>query len=313
MSKSHRHELGVGVLVLGAALLLAWMALQVGALRGLGKSVQATVHMDDAAGLAEGGVIKVAGVDVGRISAMGIEEGQAVLTLDIKESAGIRKDARVQVRARSVLGEKFLELQPGTRDAPLLEDGDELAHGRPPVEIDQLVNELAPLVEAVDPQVIEGTLGVLQDALQDDPERVKRMLDDLEVTLDGAAAASAELPALVAETRTTLASVRRVADEARPVIARADRITTELEQASRGLEGTRAELDGLLSDSRQVVQDGGELVQRLEARGDSLERILDNLEEIDKWELRRLLREEGIVVRLKAKEVQEPAEEGEPQ
>ena len=36
---------------------------------------------------------------------------------------------------------------------------------------------------------------------------------------------------------------------------------------------------------------------------DNLETVLDNMSEIDKWELRRLLREEGILVRLKRSSV----------
>ena len=41
------------------------------------------------------------------------------------------------------------------------------------------------------------------------------------------------------------------------------------------------------------------------AFAERLDRILANVEEIDKWELRRLLREEGIVVRLRPQEVVE--------
>jgi hypothetical protein len=45
-----------------------------------------------------------------------------------------------------------------------------------------------------------------------------------------------------------------------------------------------------------------------ESTGD-IKLVLSNLKEIDKWELRRLLREEGILLRLKAGEVEEPGEE----
>ena len=295
----------MGVLVLVALGLLAYMALQVGALRGFGDKVKVQARLDDAAGLAEGAMVKVAGIDIGRVDSLAIEHDQAVVSMSLDPAAAVRRDAIVKVRARSVLGEKYVEVVPISRDAALAQDGDELQGARTPVEIDQLVNDLGPLVGAMDPKVLERSLSVLTEALDEDPERLARMLEDAEVLLDNGATASAELPGLVQETRVTLQSVRRVADQAGPVIARADRVVAQLETGTADLDTTRAEVDALLVETRQVVDDGGKLVGRLEARGDQLERILDNVEEIDKWELRRLLREEGIVVRLKSKEVVE--------
>jgi alpha-ketoglutarate-dependent taurine dioxygenase len=43
----------------------------------------------------------------------------------------------------------------------------------------------------------------------------------------------------------------------------------------------------------------------VERSTDSIETVLANLSEIDKWELRRLLREEGILVRFKENQVEE--------
>lgn len=295
----------MGVLVLVALGLLAYMALQVGALRGLGKELHVQARMNDAAGLTQGAMVKVAGIDIGRVEGLEIDHDEAIVSMAIEPSAAIRQDAIVRVRARSVLGEKYVELVPGSRDAALLQDGGTLQSARTPVEIDQLVNDLGPLVGAMDPKVLERSLSVLTQALEDDPERLARMLDDAEVLLHNGAQASAELPGLVDETRATLRAVRGAADDARPIVARADRVVAQLEAGTRDLEGTRAEVDGLIADTRVAVKDGGALVARLEDNGDQIERILDNVEQIDKWELRRLLREEGIVVRLKSKEVVE--------
>ncbi|MCA9569775.1 MAG: aldehyde dehydrogenase family protein, partial [Myxococcales bacterium] len=90
--------------------------------------------------------------------------------------AQVRKDATVKVRARSVLGEKYLAVVPGSPTAPLLVDGDALSAGPPQVEIDQLVTALGPLVEAVDPEVIARVLHSVDDLLADDPEVLARIL-----------------------------------------------------------------------------------------------------------------------------------------
>lgn len=308
MPRTRRHELGVGILVLVAAGLLAWMALEVGALRGLGRFVRVSASLDDAAGLATGAQVKVNGVDVGRVDRMAIEGDHAVIDMELRVDAGLRRDARVAVRARSVLGEKYVELLPGSPDAPLLVDGDRLDVLPPPVEIDQLVNQLGPLLSSVDPAAVERTVGALDQALTSDPQRIERMVTDLETILRNGAEASAALPGLVEDTRGTLATVRATAAEARPVIARADRVVAQLESATTDLDGTRAEADALLAETRTLVQRGSALAGRLDDNGDRIEQILANIEEIDKWELRRLLREEGIVVRLRSREVVESEE-----
>ncbi|NOY25445.1 MAG: MCE family protein [Oligoflexia bacterium] len=180
MSKNRRHELGVGVLVLVALALLAYMALKVGALQGMGDHVDLVTRLPDAAGLADGALVKVAGVDVGRVSSLGIEGGQAIVHLEVQTDAQIRTDAIATVRARSVLGEKFVELLPQSPDAPLAVDGDSLTTAATPVvEIDELVNQIGPLIAALDPVELSKSLKILNDALARDPNRVDRMLTDL--------------------------------------------------------------------------------------------------------------------------------------
>ena len=51
--------------------------------------------------------------------------------------------------------------------------------------------------------------------------------------------------------------------------------------------------------------DGGEssIVGDFDGIDDDLRVVLSNLKDIDKWEMRRLLREEGILVRLRPREV----------
>ena len=47
----------------------------------------------------------------------------------------------------------------------------------------------------------------------------------------------------------------------------------------------------------------------LDGAGTKIQTVLDNLTEIDKWELRRLLREEGILIRIRPREVELPETE----
>lgn len=306
MAKPGRNEIAVGLLLVGAVALMGWMALKVGALRRTAAEVDVQAHFTDVTGLPQGAAVQVAGVPVGRVDSLSVDGHLALVHMALREDAALRKDIVARIRARSVLGEKYVELSPQSTDAPLLADGDELQVGVEPVEIDELVTAMGPVVSAVDPKAVEELVSALSDAVKKDPQRIDRMLSDAETLLHNAAVASEQAPALIAEARATLTDVKRTSAEARPVLARADRVIASVEGVASDLPATTDELNALLKDSRGAVDDGREMMSRLDGSVDTLQVVLDNLSEIDKWELRRLLREEGIVVRLREAKVEEP-------
>jgi len=305
MGRSRKHEIGVGILVLVAGSLLAYMSMQVGALRNTGEEVQVTVELQDAAGLSDGAAVRIAGVQVGQVTEMGVEHNKAVVQMAIRKDAKVREDAVVQVRARSILGEKYLEISPRSDEAPLLKDGDRVVVLRNQTEIDELVNTLGPIVEAVDAEAVGAAMDRLAVALQEDPNRLARMLQDLDTIIQNGALASKELPTAVTETRSTLDQIRMAAKETRPLIARSEGVLERLDSASKSIPEITDEVKLLVADTRGLIQDSRTTLEQIERMSSDMEVVMKNLTEIDKWELRRLLREEGILLRLKKSEVQE--------
>lgn len=303
MQRSRKQEVGVGVLVVVTVALLAFMSLKVGALRGFGDTIAVRVVLADAAGLTEGATVKVAGVDVGRVAALRVDHDRALLDVELDAAAGLRTDAVVQVRARSVLGEKYLALTPQSREAPLLTDGAELVAARGATEIDELVNRLGPLLGAVEPEALQSAVAALVGAINEDPARPARMLRDAETILANGAQASAALPGLVADARRTLDAVDRTVADARPILAKANSAVARLDTTAAALPAAVDDGRALIGDARAAVADSRRVLAAMDSRTAELQRILDNLAEIDKWELRRLLREEGIVVRLRSSTV----------
>jgi phospholipid/cholesterol/gamma-HCH transport system substrate-binding protein len=296
---SRRHEIGVGCLVLVAVGILVFMALQIGAIRGMGQNITVSAEFADAAGLNSGAVVSVAGVQVGRVDELRVQGAHAIATLGIEKTAAIRQDAKVAIRARSVLGEKYVEISPVSADAPLLADGGELVAEAKQVEIDQLVSSLGPLVGALDPAAFK----VLGDALKEDPDRAKRMLDDAERILHNAAIASDELPGVAQKARATLDSVERTSESARPVIAHADRAIgkaeTTLVRADELVASVDpAKVDALFDDLSAMVKGGRAVVEKVDASTGKVEKILDKADSFSKEDWLRITQEEGVLIRL---------------
>lgn len=306
MVSSRKQEIGVGVLVLVAFGVLAFMSIKVGALRNVGQELEVHVLLNDAAGLSDGAAVRIAGVQVGQIQQMNVEHDQARITMAIAKSAAVRQDVKIQVRARSILGEKYLEITPVSKDAPLLAEGATLEVTSPQTEIDELVNSLGPLIRAIDADAVNVAMARLTAALEDDPDRIVRMFRDVETILANSAKASGSLESLMSETRSTLSSVRQISAESRPMIQRSSAIVTKVDTATDKLPQITEDIQVAVSDTRKMIADSHKLIQRLESSAETLETIFENLSELDKWELRRLLREEGILVRFKENEVNEP-------
>lgn len=296
---SRRHEIGVGLLLLGAVGILAFMALQIGAIRGLGDSVSVEVAFTDAAGLTEGAAVSVSGVQVGRVESLRVADGGALAALRLDADTGLRKDVRVAVRARSVLGEKYVELTPMSADAPLLADGDRLLSIGSPTEIDQLVTSLGPVVGALDP----AALSVLTDALKQDPERVTRMLEDLERLLHNSADASERLPELLDRTGATLESVQRTSDEARPVVEHAGRTLDGVDGAVVRADALLAsvepaDVEALVAELRAAAKEGRVVLEKVNKSSGKVDRLLDKADSFSREDWLRITQEEGILIRL---------------
>jgi phospholipid/cholesterol/gamma-HCH transport system substrate-binding protein len=86
------------------------------------------VQMPESALLVNEAPVRMAGLDVGHVKEKSLEEhgGQRVVIEMDPEFAPIPSDSRVTLRQKSLLGQIYIEITPGSKGAPELEDGGEL-------------------------------------------------------------------------------------------------------------------------------------------------------------------------------------------
>lgn len=304
-ARTRKHELAVGTLLLVALAILGYLAIQVGAFRMEAGTYRVQAVFDHAGGVVPGAVVSVAGVDVGSVDRIWVQDEKAWMELVIDEDLVLASDTAAAIRARSVLGEKYVQLLPGDHSGPPLSGGDTILETEGQLEIDEMVNSMGPLLNAVDADQLGGALAVLSDALAEDPERVERMLDDAEGLLHNLRIASEDAPAMVAEGRAAVADLRQLAQDARPMVEHGQRVLERLERASEPLAQASEGAPELVDEARLAVEDARALVAKLEGSTDELEQVLNNLTEFDMLALRKLAREDGVLVRLKPTEIEE--------
>jgi phospholipid/cholesterol/gamma-HCH transport system substrate-binding protein len=115
-----------------AILIFLWLAFG-GTVPLKPQGYQFTVHMPEAATLAEEADVRMAGVNVGKVKSKELDKGGARTIVDVQldhQYAPIPKDTHAILRQKTLLGETYLELAPGNRSAGMLDDGGRLANSR---------------------------------------------------------------------------------------------------------------------------------------------------------------------------------------
>lgn len=143
-------EAKVGLFVLVALIILAYMSFQVGeSTLGLRKGYRVAAFFDNAAGLQKDASVQIAGVEIGRVESIGLKDGRAIVTMRIRPDVELEKDVIASIKTHGILGDKYIELVPGTRGIGYLSDGGQIVRSERQADIDRLLNNLAGIADDV--------------------------------------------------------------------------------------------------------------------------------------------------------------------
>lgn len=146
-------ELKVGIFVFIGIALLFIMVFSIGKIYIFQPGYCVKVLFNYAGGVSEAAPVRLAGVDVGEVDKIRIYYDQEIMRTRVEVAAWIKKDVKIEkdsavrVNALGMLGEKYLEIIPGSQDAGFVEDGGMLV-GEDPVMLDELAEDLKDLADS---------------------------------------------------------------------------------------------------------------------------------------------------------------------
>jgi phospholipid/cholesterol/gamma-HCH transport system substrate-binding protein len=295
--RRERWEITLGFFVLLVAAVLVFLAVHMG---GIGAEDRLTVEVlfDDAAGLVRDCDVTMAGVKIGSVAALDVEQGRALVTLHVRRSAGVRAEDTAAIRLRSLLGDKYIAIERGDPEAPLLRDGERLKHSSGPVELDRFLARLEPLIEELEPgaeqprapltrtmERIERLSGMLIESLEGHEQELGEALGNLRRLAERLARSEGTDPekfgAMVRELTAAMDSLDALLRRQRSNI---DRLTENLSAISEPLAETApsitANLDRLLAALAPAADDLAETSARIGELGDRLDGLLTRWEAI---------------------------------
>lgn len=143
-------EAKVGLFVLVALIILGYMSFRVGQYGfGLKKGYTVEAVFDNVAGLNRDADVMIAGVTVGKVESIGLRDGRAQVTLRIESNVRLEKDVIASIKTHGILGDKYVEIIPGTKGEAWLEQGGEIDRVQRQADMDKLLLELGNIANDV--------------------------------------------------------------------------------------------------------------------------------------------------------------------
>ena len=143
-------EAKVGLFVLVGLIILGYMSVQVGKQTlGLKKGYTLEVVFDSAAGLDRDASVQIAGVEVGRVESIRLQAGKALVRLRIVPNVKLEKDAIASIKTHGILGDKYVEIYPGTHGETYLAAGEQISRTERQADIDKLLHQLGMIADDV--------------------------------------------------------------------------------------------------------------------------------------------------------------------
>ena len=133
-------ELAVGLFVLAGILCLGYLSVKLAKMEVLGgDGYEIYAIFSNTGGLKEGASVVIAGVEVGRVKAITIEDYEAKVALSLKEGLEIQEDAIASVKTKGLIGEKYIQITPGGAEE-IIAPGGTIIETEPAVDIEQLIS-----------------------------------------------------------------------------------------------------------------------------------------------------------------------------
>lgn len=282
----NREEIQVGAVVLVAVVLFLTALVFVGGARLFGKPRVAYVtYFKFAGGLEAGSFVRFGGMKAGTVKEVLLDKDDPTrirIRLDLDPNTPVRTNSRARISSLGFLGDNYVEISPGTRDAARLPAGGEI----PSAEIVQMtdvftnVNELTlnakKLLTDVDDKVL-----VISDNANQLIANLNAVVD--ETNRQHFSSAIAQIDAMLAEDRpsvkTTLANLDKASAKIGPAI---DSTQTTIDRANK-LVGN---MDGMLTENRAEIHDAlvrlrESLVEAQRLMGDIDETLITDRPDLD--------------------------------
>jgi phospholipid/cholesterol/gamma-HCH transport system substrate-binding protein len=133
-------ELSVGLFIIVGIVCLGYLSIKLGKMEVLGgKGYEVKAIFSNSGGLKTGSSVAIAGVEVGRVKEIALDDYQARVTINLPVEVKIQEDAIASIKTKGLIGEKYIEITPGGAKE-IVGPGGRIRDTQPAVDLEQLIS-----------------------------------------------------------------------------------------------------------------------------------------------------------------------------
>ncbi|MBN7437890.1 Mce family protein Mce5B [Mycobacteroides abscessus subsp. abscessus] len=268
-------------LFMAAAIFASWMVYSTLRQDVQGATATFSAVFTDVMGLQPGNDVRIAGVRVGRVDAIDLQDFHAKVTFRVQRDQMLFTDTTAAVTYQNIIGQRYLSLAAGTTPGHRVLDGGgqiPLGHTTASFDVSGLLNGYEPLFTLLDPQQVDNLTNGIVQALQGDSGALLTLITEtsqLAQSLAGPDQVLGDLIAQITDVTTNLANqdaaLQAVLRQTRDIMAIfADRRAALLESARSITEalGRLAEItDNVSPDLRAFIDREPGIMAHLSGEG----------------------------------------------
>lgn len=253
-------ELKIGIVAVAAMVLAVMLILAVGGQGGFSwQRYKLKTKFTNVQGLKSGAIVRVAGVDVGKVTKIDFVDAEVQVTFEVNDEnqSRITDQSRASIGSLSLLGEPIIEISPSSQGTPL-KDGDFIQSARMRGQIGDVAENAT--------QTLEQATALIKD-LREGKGTVGKLFSDDQMYR--------ELNELIASTQAVAASINRgngtIGKLIRDPVAydRANAALANLQDMTRRINAGEGSIGRLLRDEQ--------LAKSLSSAGGNLDEVTGRL------------------------------------
>ena len=267
----------IGIVVILAVTAMSFM---LDSLPIVGAGPKYRAYFSEAAGLTSGNEVRIAGVKVGVVTDVELDDDRVEVGFRAKD-AWIGDDTRASIQIKTVLGQKFLALEPAGTNELQTSDPIPLERTVSPYDVVTAFSSAAETIESIDVDTLEESLVTLSETMGASPEEFREAIDGVSRLSYTLSSRDQELRELLQATRQSSQIVADRNEDFRRLIIGAGQLLEELNARRDALNVVLVSTRALSSELRMfVAENEAEFGPTLDSLDSALNILLEHEEDL---------------------------------
>jgi phospholipid/cholesterol/gamma-HCH transport system substrate-binding protein len=137
-------EITVGIFIIVGLLCLAYISIYLGKINLFGTgndTYKVKAVFSSVTGLKKDTDVQIAGVNVGKVTNITLDNYEAVVTMKIRKNIKLQDDCIASINTMGLLGDAYIEISPGGSDV-IVQPGGMIRETEPPVDLKKLIGNI---------------------------------------------------------------------------------------------------------------------------------------------------------------------------